>query len=235
MINNTHTIYINKKPYKVSYLIYLCHLTGEFTKFESLDTYNIFFNEFRFSHQKYVINYLFNLDSAVSVNSVPISDLSHSTFLQFRSLIFKGGLFYAYLLTSYFRYLLNKENKDLKTPRKFLIEEIINTSLNYIYFVSEDSYKLLFPYLKFYKILSTFTKDKYISKNCIYNALTYLDIKLNIEDINQGLLNHGIILPYKNEYIWSSNLLLSQLKNMDHNIVNLYCLDLKCKKLLSNI
>lgn len=225
-----YEIYINKRLYKVNYLVYLCHMTNHFKRFESLDTYVDFYINFRFNNQEEVLKFVLSVynEDARTKNKLNVLCIRYGSLF---SNILKHGLLYAYILIkNYYFYLgISRINAvSLYPPSQ---NKIINTFINYDIDTYSDEYKKISPHLKLYKALSFYTSN-IITEDMILSTLKMLNLNCeNVAIIHNDLFNHGVILPYKNYYVWSNPQLKHQLINMDMQMVNNFCMNLLLSKL----
>lgn len=227
-----YKVFINKKEYKVSYLIYLCHMTGRFNKFETLDIYIDFYRTFRFKDRPEFNLYLLAILNDIEEfkdKRIVFKNLEHSNLKNFSNLITKHGLSFVFFLINYFSYTINKKER-ISYRNNLRINEILNNICNYN-FLNSKQYKLLEPHLKFYKNLANCNTTNYLNVEEINLVLTNLDTDLTVDLIKEDLFNNGLVLPYKEGYIWSSDYLLKSIRVMDITLINILCLNFLLSKL----
>lgn len=207
-------------------------MTGHFNKFETLDTYIDFYRDFRFKDKVEFNQYIFSIinDLAELKNKgIVRKDLYDSNIRNFTYLIINHGLSYAYILINYFSFCIDK-GFIIKYKNDVTVNEILNKICNYNC-LNDKNYSLLSPHLKFYKELSNLNNTDYLTEEEINSTLLEFKSDLTVNLIKDSLFNNGLVLPYKDNYMWSNKHLLKSIRVMDLTLINILCLNLLLSKL----
>lgn len=213
-----YSIFINKKEYKVSYLIFICHCAEQLKTLQTLDEYALIGSKVSFNKTSDILNYLNTLHSfnngSVKFSSKAIKVLKEPTF---KSSIIFLALFYREFKSILESFEIKKQSilfSDIKLKYK-----ILNKVINYPSITTSDSYNKLQPWLNFYWKLSIVNKDNLITIDSINKVIKKIDPFISFKDIEKDLNNHLVIIQYKDYYIWSSDSIHEWLTTEDRSVL----------------
>jgi hypothetical protein len=220
-MSKDYTIFINKRPIKVTLQMLMCHCTGNIKGLLPKDEYSIFLRDT-----------LVPPDTLVSVIETFLSYTEEEEYVY----VSKNNIVYSYLIPYLRKSLLLScwYGSNLRHIKRVIsINELVTAGVNYSRLQFSEAYLSLQPLTRFYKKLTIdydierymplYEKD-YVTINNIEDVLKSLDTDVSYLDIKEDIEKHCILNPYKDYYIWGSKPLYEWFLNVDYidyNIINL--------------
>lgn len=212
-----YTIYINRRKIPATYRMFLCHNTMQFSGIQSQDVYSVFLRDYIFP----------NIDMYPYMTTIA-SYLPNTTIRNnIKDCIEVSGLRYklrrSVLLSAWYATYFPRHDSSRKGV--ISINELIDTGINYSRLNLGKEYLSLYPLTKFYKQLTldvdldrygspVYEKD-YVTVEDINKALENKDF--SFEDIKEDIEHHCVLCPYKDYYIWGSNIVYNWFLEIDHS------------------
>lgn len=224
-----YTIYINTRSIKASYKMFLCHNTMQFNGIQTEDVYSEFMREYIIPSQD-LCPYMTTI---ASYDSTRILQRKLAECIEIGGI--KPFLRRSILLSAWYASYFYNHDSLKKGP--ISINELIDSGINYSRLNLSSAYESLYPLTNFYKKLTIdIDMNRYYSPIYEKDYVTVEDIKkliepkgINFEDIKEDIEHHGILNPYKGNYIWGSKPIYNWLLDVDHS--DLYRINLN--KILS--
>lgn len=201
MEEEKYSVFINKKEIEVSYLIFLCHCKEKINGIKTLDEYVAI-------GSKPLINSVDNIESKLNSihtlinNNYPIRIIKSHKAIHYSYKLHCSSMVFLGLFYREFKSLFLNKSAFHNDSRE--IYKILNKIINYPNVNTSNNYSKLQPWLNFYWKLSIQSTDSLITIKVIEDTIKKIDPLVSLEDIKEDLLKHLIILPYKNNYVWSS-------------------------------
>lgn len=215
MIRDKYDIYINKRKFTVPYYVMLCHATGKFKTLQHKDVYSKFLN-----------NYIINREDFIDVCNTIFSYYEMDFYMRKmwakkepcvsarRSLIFLGWML----------------DFQVNYRECLTITDVINKHMSYSSLTFSREFNSIKHLNILYKHLASNPKNgkdriKIYPKHIDYSlqCLGYCDVKAN--NILDDLHHHGVLVKYKDYFIWGSTVIQQWLLDTNITTLNMYNLN----------
>ena len=235
MISRTYKTIINKREYEVSSRIYICHLTKQIKFLQS----NEFYDKFILNHKLSTPLELYEF-WIMHIGRKPSANLFNEkgayNWKDHLCQVCSKCLVFAFWVAEYYKHWYELNTVDELTTSDELVSKILNENINYVEGFSE-AYQGIGTLLAFYHNLVYGIEDdlptirKVITKEHINICLKDLNEEVTLEDIEEDIIEHSVLVKKGDHFEWISPYVSELLYNLDLTIVHANSLD----KLLTRV
>lgn len=199
----TYEVYINKKAYKVSRKVFICHCTRKIRTLQPESFYNNFILNYRIKDfneaEEFMKMYLDSAFGSYKFRMIrPLVGISFDSVLSMANLadaIKKHTSVYLY-----------------KTDTTYFLNQLINTRYNYPELEFSPEYNLLTPWISFYHSLIYKIEDDLPKKRTVIypkdinTVIKDLGFDFTYTEIREDILKHMALLEQDGKLYWADKL-----------------------------